>query len=169
MDGPPQGHGDPSCAAVGFRSSRSASTTTSRWMSFSPGSGMSIATAFRVCARPDFRSTATATKGGDDREHGGNMGGCHGRCHRAWLSRHRGCRARVVASLNAALWGPIQMAVTLKFPSHGERKHRALTAAERAFRASFEAAPDYRYERSGLPRVQPPPAPGACCKFGPAG
>jgi hypothetical protein len=74
------------------------------------------------------------------------------------------------------------MAVILKFPSHDERKYRALTAAERAFAEHLlKLAPDYRYDRSGLPTLQPPPAPGAasaiaaakmmsaCCKFGTAG
>ena len=53
------------------------------------------------------------------------------------------------------------MAVILEFPSGEARKYAALSAAERAFAEHLlKIAPDYRYERSGLPKLEPVPRPG---------
>jgi hypothetical protein len=55
----------------------------------------------------------------------------------------------------------IHRAVILKFPSREERQYLALTAAERAFAQHLlKIVPNYRYDRSGLPRLQPAPAAG---------
>jgi hypothetical protein len=49
------------------------------------------------------------------------------------------------------------MAVNLRFPSRAER----LSAAERAFAEHLlKIAPNYEYERSGLPKLEPAPARG---------
>ena len=53
------------------------------------------------------------------------------------------------------------MALILQFPSREEREYRALSAAERVFvEHLLKIRPDYRYQASGLPKLEPSPAPG---------
>ncbi len=53
------------------------------------------------------------------------------------------------------------MAQILKFPSGRERPYATLSRYEREFvETLLHLSPNYRYELSGLPKLNPPPAPG---------
>ena len=53
------------------------------------------------------------------------------------------------------------MAQILKFPIGRDRLYATLSRCERDFvEALLQLAPNYRYELSGLPKLNPSPAPG---------